>query len=87
MSNSARLLFQLGILGGLGSVVHSGFNDLIRWQFYVLMSVVLGAYLATLYLIPKVKEYCLKADLFGRDINKNSTEKVYDQKNISYNFK
>ena len=33
-------------------------------------------YFLTIKLIPFVKELCLKANLYGRDINKNSDEKV-----------
>ncbi len=49
--------------------------------YAVILSSSLFAYWATTKLIPIVKEFTLKADLFGKDINKKGTEagekKVY----------
>ena len=49
----------------------------------ILVSAIL-AYKGTTALIPTVKEFTLKADLFGKDINKKGTEagekKVYNPK-------
>jgi uncharacterized membrane protein YozB (DUF420 family) len=47
----------------------------IQLLFVTVLSFI--AFVGTFLLIPPVSELCLKADLFGKDINKGGTTKVY----------
>jgi hypothetical protein len=58
------------------SMLPSG-ESAISLQLCFCAAISLLGYFATVSLIPSVKPLCLKAGLFGRDINKNSSDKMY----------
>ena len=66
------LIYQLVILPQLLSLQNDLFCELLFLQL-----ISFGSLIITIKLIPVVMEKCLKADLFGYDINKEGRIKVY----------
>ena len=55
-------------------------NQIVRkiWLPLILNTIMsVGAYLITLRLIPKLRETFIRANLFGIDMNKRTSDKVY----------
>ena len=57
---------------GYKKIIENNDNYLIFFYTCLLLISFL-AYLSTIVIIPVMKAFCLKADLFGKDINKKGT--------------
>jgi membrane protein YdbS with pleckstrin-like domain len=72
-----KIAIHLAILCSLIAVIYQRFTEReTQFQFLVLAVFTVLSYLFTLYLIPIVKQYCLKADLWGKDLNKGTPDKM-----------
>jgi UDP-N-acetylmuramyl pentapeptide phosphotransferase/UDP-N-acetylglucosamine-1-phosphate transferase len=79
-----KITVHLAILFSLIAVLYRHFNARdIQFQFLVLAIFTVLSYFFTLYLIPIVKEYCLKADIWGKDLNKGTPDKIPESLGIA----
>src|SRR3990167_5652724 len=79
-------LVYLMVGGGISYYMISQHNEFSTYKINYVLICAFASFLAlfiTIKLIPRVAPKCVDAELFGRDINKNGTSKVYDN-SITY---